>query len=85
MALLGNAALATAAVVELFELWLSFDAVCCLILPTLVTGLLGAVLEFELDVLVVLEFGLLVTIVELESLEKFGSTGVAGTFLDVIA
>lgn len=49
---------------------------CCI----LVTGLLGAVLEFELELLVVLELGLVVT-VELESLEKIGSNGVAGTFL----
>lgn len=53
---------------------------CCI----LVTGLLGAVLEFELELLVVLELGLVVT-VELESLEKIGSNGVAGTFLVDIA
>lgn len=46
---------------------------------TLVTGLLGAVLEFELELLVLLEFGLVVVNVELESLEKFGSNGVSGT------
>lgn len=44
-------------------------------------GLLGAVLEFELVLLVVLEFGLV--IVELESLEKMESCsgGVGGTVL----